>query len=256
MPWLRRLIRLPLLVLHLLLGVFLTVLVVRGDPRRLPPLSRRVVQWWLGAIATVLGVRVTVAGEPGPGPVLMTSPHLSWLDIAVLGGADECVFLSKEEVRRWPVVGWLAARAGTLFISRGLRHSMEAAVADIATVLGRGRRVVIFPEGTTTDGTLRRFKGRLLQAAIDAGVPVQPVMLRYPGNGGTHPQVPFVGDTSLVEHIWELSAARGVRAEVAYLAPIPAAGHTPRELTRHAERAVREALARPHAGRAEGLTPN
>lgn len=242
MPWLLRAYRLPLLVLHLLLGVSLTLLLAPADARRLRPFNRRVVRWWLGAICTILGVRVTVRGTAGPGPVLMTAPHLSWLDIPVLGGASECVFLSKAEVREWPVVGWLAARAGTLFISRGARHSMEQAVADMADALKRGRQVVLFPEGTTTRGELRRFKGRLLQAASDAGTPVQPVMLRYPAAGGTHPAVPFVGDTTLVENIWGLAGARGVVAEVAYLEPIRPRGETPAQLARAAEAAVREAL--------------
>jgi len=242
MPWLRRTLRLPLLVLHILLGVILTGLLAWGDARALPAFSRRIVRWWLGTVGVILGVKVTVHGRPLPGPVLMTAPHLSWLDIAVLGGAEECVFLSKAEVRRWPVVGWLAARAGTLFIHRGRRHSMEQAVADIADALGRGHRVVVFPEGTTTSGTLRRFKGRMLQAAADTGAPIQPVMLRYPHAGGTHLQVPFVGDADLVGHVWALSAQSGIRAEIAYLDPITDVGHKPNELAREAEQAVRQAL--------------
>lgn len=247
MPWLRRLLRLPVLVLHLLLGAVLTVLLFRGTPVRRPHRDRRIVRWWLATIPTILGIRVAVHGHPEPGPVLLTAPHLSWLDIPVLGGASECVFLSKDEVRHWPLIGWLAARAGTLFIGRGRRESMEQAVTRITRVLGEGGRVLVFPEGTTTSGTLRRFKGRLLQAAIDAGAPVQPVMLRYPHAGGTHPVVPFVGDTGLVEHIWALSAASGVEAEVAYLQAIPAANRTPAELARAAEHAVRLALGQEQA---------
>lgn len=247
MPWLRRLLRLPVLVIHLLLGAVLTAFLFRGHGTRRPPRDQRIVRWWLGAIPAILGIRVSVQGHPGPGPVLLTAPHLSWLDIPVLGGANECVFLSKEEVRHWPLIGWLAVRAGTLFIGRGRRESMEQAVEGIAQVLEQGGQVLVFPEGTTTSGTLRRFKGRLLQAAIDTGTPVQPVMLRYPHPGGTHPQVPFVGDAGLVEHIWALSAASGVEADVAYLQPIPAANHTPRELARAAEYAVRLALGQEQA---------
>lgn len=204
-------------------------------------------RWWLGAIPPILGIRVSVRGRPTPGPVLLTAPHLSWLDIPVLGGTGEGVFLSKEEVRHWPIIGWLAARSGTLFIGRGRRESMEQAMTSIADVLDQGGQVLVFPEGTTTSGTLRRFKGRLLEAAIHAGAPIQPVMLRYPHPDGTHPLVPFVGDTGLVEHIWALSAATKVEAEVAYLAPIPATNRTSNELARAAESAVRQALGQEQA---------
>ncbi len=247
MPWLRRLLRLPLLVLHLVLGAILTALLFRGTPAWRSARDRRIVRWWLSVIPAILGIRISVHGRPGPGPVLLTAPHLSWLDIPVLGGVGECVFLSKEEVRHWPLIGWLAARSGTLFIGRGRRESMEEAVKNLSGVLDQGGQVLVFPEGTTTSGTLRRFKGRLLQAAIDSGTPVQPVMLRYPHTDGTHPLVPFVGDAALVEHIWALSAASGVEAEVVYLQPITTANRTPGELARAAEYAVRLALGQERA---------
>jgi 1-acyl-sn-glycerol-3-phosphate acyltransferase len=169
-------------------------------------------RWWHRRLARILGIRVTVVGAPPQRPVVFAATHLSWADIPVLGSAADCAFLSKDEVRDWPVVGWLSARAGTLFIRRGDRRSATETIDTLTAALAAGRQVMLFPEGTTTRGEVRRFKGRLLQAAVTAGVPVQPVALSYPApEGGTHPLVPFVDDMGFMAHLLELMASPAQR---------------------------------------------
>jgi 1-acyl-sn-glycerol-3-phosphate acyltransferase len=192
---------------------------------------------------------VRVQGVAPGTAALVASPHHSWLDIPVLGGVMDCAFLSKAEVRQWPVVGWLAARAGTLFVRRGERRSAEEAVARMEEAIAAGREVVFFPEGTTTSGELRRFRPRLFAAAVTTGAPVQPVALVYPdGDGGTHPAVTFTGTMQIVPHALAMLRVRRVEARVCFLPPVAAAGRSPAELARLSEERVRAALERCRGG--------
>ncbi len=243
MPWPLRAYRLLLLAIHLCLGAALAALRLSGDPRTMTPGALATIRWWHRRLCRILGIRVSVSGRAVTGPVVFASTHLSWTDIPVLGSVTDCAFLSKDEVRRWPVVGWLSARAGTLFIRRGDRRSAVETIATLAEALGSGRQVVLFPEGTTTRGEVRRFKGRLLEAAVAAAVPLQPVALSYPEGGGTHPRVPFVDDMGFLEHLVALTAAREVHARVEFLEPVSPEDSTAAGLAAAAEAAVRERLA-------------
>ncbi len=151
----------------------------------------------------------------------MVANHISWLDIALLGGVANPRFLSKQEVRQWPVIGWLAEKSGTLFITRGKAGAAAQASATILQALQSGRSVLLFPEGTTTTGNdVRTFHARLLAPAFDANVPVQPVAVRYPGKDGlTHPLVPYVDQQSLWDNLKSVLAEPGIQAEIHFLPP-------------------------------------
>ena len=111
--------RVFLLTLHVLVGIIVTPLAVRRRQDGTLRTNPQVTSWWHKRVADILGVTVTVAGHRPVPPALLASNHVSWLDIVVLGGLTHTDFLSKYEVRGWPVIGWLSARAGTLFIRRG-----------------------------------------------------------------------------------------------------------------------------------------
>lgn len=237
MPLLRRSYRLVLLSLHLLAGVGLTLLFAPRDPSQ--PFSdfhRAVVRWWHRRLCRVLGVRVTVQGRPAGTPALLVANHVSWLDIPVIGGAADLAFLSKAEVRRWPLVGWLAHKAGTLFIQRGGKNASNAASEVMTFQLLRGRSVLVFPEGTTSEGDgVRRFHPRLFAAAQLADRPVQPVALRFRNGGSRDTVAPFVGDDSFPAHLWRVLGARGIEAELVFCPPISSRGVERRVLAEKAQ---------------------
>ncbi|WP_050396955.1 lyso-ornithine lipid O-acyltransferase, partial [Pseudomonas aeruginosa] len=139
------------------------------------PLRQRLTRWWLARLCAALPFEVRVSGEAPRQPMLWVANHVSWTDIPLLGALAPLTFLSKAEVRAWPLAGWLAEKAGTLFIRRGSGDS-RLINQRLAEQLHRGRNLLIFPEGTTTNGeSLRTFHGRLMASALEAGVAVQPV---------------------------------------------------------------------------------
>ncbi|MDD2892379.1 MAG: lysophospholipid acyltransferase family protein [Halothiobacillaceae bacterium] len=198
---------------------------------------------WHAQACRALAVDITTQGEAQPG-VLYICNHISWLDIPVLGSQLPGVrFLAKSEIRSWPLIGWLAARAGSLFIERGNGHD---SVQHISHALQQGHSVLIFPEGTTTDGlSLRRFHPRLLQAAHEANAAIQPIALRYlDAQQMPNPRVAYIDDDRFNDTLQRIVHENGLRAEVHFLALIhPEA--TPRsQLAALAHARISEAL--PH----------
>lgn len=217
----RGLLRLPLalwrvlrLVLHLLHGMAVIAL-------RFPSLDaagrHARIGWWAAGVLRAAGVALRVSGTPRPGATLLVANHVSWLDIVALHAAvPHARFVSKADVLHWPLVGWLAAGAGTLFIERERKRDALRVVHQMAEALDAGDTVAVFPEGTTGDGrTLLPFHANLLQAAIATGTPVQPVVLRYSEPGyDVSPTVTWLGATTLVHSIWHIAGARGLEVHV------------------------------------------
>ena len=137
---------------------------------------------WSARMLAILGVESKLVTNLPAKPSLIVANHLSWLDILVLGSLIPVRFLSKDEIRGWPIIGRLALGAQTLFIKRGDRSSAEKAITEIEGSLRSEEFVVVFPEGTSTHGPMpSRFKGRLIEAARIAGVAVCPVAIYYSG---------------------------------------------------------------------------
>lgn len=197
-----------------------------------------------------LGFRVSTEGAFSDRPVLYVSNHISWSDIPVLGGMVPLRFLSKAEVGRWPVIGWLAVQAGTLFIQRGSGKAGQAR-REIAHTLQRGQSVLVFPEGTTTAGvTVLPFHSRLLQAAADAGVDIQPISIGYLRNGHPDHLAPFIGDDEFQHHLVRM--LRQPSVEVGVIAhPVVSLrdGCELSEIARELQKTVQEGLWQIQAGR-------
>ncbi len=176
------------------------------------------VQAWSLQMLVCLGIRLIVKGIPAEqGPVLLVANHISWLDISALHAARYCRFVSKSDVKGWPVIGRLAAGVGTLFIERQSRRDTRRIVHHMAASLSAGDVVAVFPEGTTGDGVhLLPFHGNLLQAAIAANVPVQPVALTFVDEyTGQHSQAPcYVGDDTLLSSVWRTLGTPGIAVQV------------------------------------------
>ncbi|WP_022956278.1 lysophospholipid acyltransferase family protein [Perlucidibaca piscinae] len=200
------------------------------------------VTWWLRRLTSSLQLRISVQGEPVEEPALWISNHVSWMDIPVLGGVRRLHFLSKAEVAEWPLIGLLAKVAGTLFIRRGSGDSALVS-AQMAEAIGEGKRVLFFPEGTTTDGhTVKRFFAKLFQTAHLAGCRIQPMVLCYQHDGELHPLAPFIGDDEMGAHLLNLLALGPMDVTVQFLPVIDPAGHTAPELAIHCEDIMRTAL--------------
>lgn len=212
---------------------------------QLPPTHREAhVQAWAQRLLSLWGIQLVVRGEPPhSGPMLLVANHISWLDIVVMHAARHCRFVSKADVKDWPIVGTLAAAAGTLYLQRESRRDAMRVVHHMAEALREGDVVAVFPEGTTSDGAaLLPFHGNLIQAAIAAPAPVQPVALQFidQASGATSLVPCYVGDDTLVGSVWRTLTTPGIQAVVSFGAPQRADGRDRRTWARDLRRAVEE----------------
>jgi 1-acyl-sn-glycerol-3-phosphate acyltransferase len=219
--------RLLRVVVHVLRGVAIVALRFRDLDAKAR--QAHIGRWSLGLLHA-LGVGLVSEGQFRAGANLVVANHISWLDIAAVHAVcPRARFVSKSDVRHWPLLGWLIGAVGTLFIERERKRDAVRVVHQMAESLARGDVVAVFPEGTTGDGRkLLPFHANLLQAAISANVPVQPVALRYTEPGLDHsPAVSWLGATTLVHSVWAIACARGLLVRVTAL---------PARATRHADR--------------------
>ncbi len=204
------------------------------------------VQQWSAHALKVLGVELAVHGSPPVlGPVLVVSNHVSWLDILVINAARPCRFVSKADVKAWPLVGRLVEEAGTLFIEREKRRDAVRVVHHLAESLRAGDVLAVFPEGTTGDGSaVLPFHANLLQAALSAHSPVLPVALRYVDakDGELHAAPTYVGDTTLVASIWRTLCARDLVARLDFGQPQLAEGRDRRAWAEALREDIRQRL--------------
>ena len=199
---------------------------------------------WSRQLLAVLGVRVRATGTP-PAHGLLVANHISWLDIYAINALAPTIFLSKDEVRHWPVIGWLATRAGTLFLERGSRAAAQQAKKHLAAELGAGHLVGVFPEGTTGFGDhVMPFHAALFQSAIAAGAVVRPVLIRYTDKQDQPTTATaYVGDTSLWQCMRSIATGSGLTVDVAFLPAIETVGADRRHLAHHSHQFISHALA-------------
>jgi 1-acyl-sn-glycerol-3-phosphate acyltransferase len=208
------------------------------------------VRRWSARLLRLLGVRLAARGQvpaPAGAPLVLVSNHVSWLDIFVIDALRATRFVAKSEVRGWPLLGWLAARTGTMFIERGRRHAAAAVNRDVAAALAGLDTVGLFPEGTTTVGDeLKPFHAALFQAAIECRHPLRPVAIRYrDADGAPSMAATYVGDQSFVESLWAITGERAIVAEVTFGEDIATAGSDRRTVSRHAETVIARLLSLP-----------
>ncbi len=225
------------LAVHILQGVLVTTLVYPLVPRSAHQRRRR---RWSETLLHILGIRLQLEGAPIAPGCLLVANHISWVDIFVINAAAPAAFVSKAEVRGWPLIGWLAAKNDTIFLRRGSRGHARVINAETAALLDAGDNVALFPEGTTTDGShVLHFHGALLQPAIACGHAVQPLALSYHGADGRFSRAPaYDGELSLAQSLANIIAARTTVARLQAAAPLPTAAATDRRALARAARAA------------------
>ncbi len=250
MPFVLAPLRAVLFVLHILagLGIVLLVFPLCGWPMR-----NRINRGWSRVLVAVCGARIVVDGVPVPDPLaatgisagspgrLVLSNHVSWIDVFALNAVMPCRFVAKAEIGRWPLLGALVTRSGTLYIERGRRHAVAAMNHIVREHLKAGETVAVFPEGTTTDGRrLLPFHSNLLAPALEVGSPVWPVAIRYAEAGEPTDAAAFIGDMGLLTSLVKILTARALAIHITVLPAIEVDQHG----NRHAvARAARTAIA-------------
>ena len=242
--------RAPLAV-ALLLGGLLTIALI--FPRVSYARRDRIIARWSRWLLRACGIRLIEQPDPKAqslaslrGPALIVANHISWIDIFLMLATTSAHFVAKIEIASWPVVGRLVIGAGTLFIERGKRHAVHQLNERIESMLAAGRRVAVFPEGTTSDGLrLLQFHGNLLEPALRAQAPIIPVGVRYTDLQGRYsPAIDFTGNMSFGESMKRVLGAPGF---VATLHTLPALEDpaTRQQAARSARAVIAEKLALP-----------
>jgi 1-acyl-sn-glycerol-3-phosphate acyltransferase len=238
------------LALHIGYGLTLAV----AYPWFALPIRRRILQQWSADMLHILNVRIDIAGDDPLHKLhhgLIVTNHISWLDVFVLNAVVPMRFIAKSEVRRWPVIGWLCARAQTLFLERGKARSAARINVQLVELLQHGECLAVFPEGTTTDGSqVAHFHASLLQPAIDAGAQVHPVAIRYQDSDGTHSTAAaYIDDLSFGASIWNILSTPQLHVRLIATPPLDAQNMDRRSLTRASQDRIGNAL------RTASLTP-
>ena len=212
-------------LLHIVVGFFTILLVFP----RLNQEQREIrIQVWSHEMLGLIAIKLIVKGHPASnGPMLLVANHISWLDITSLHAARFCRFVSKADIKKWPVIGTLATGVGTLFIERESRRDAMRVVHHMTDRLRAGDVIGVFPEGTTSDGQgVLPFHANLFQAAITADAPIQPVALQFiDQTTGQRSAAPcYVGDDTLVESVWRTLCASNVAVVITFGEPQLAQG--------------------------------
>ena len=206
MRWLRYLYRVPLLSWHVVVDLPLVLLLMAVGGGQL---ERRMVQLWSSGLMRVFGLRVRSFGTPLPGVAMFVANHVSWADIVALHSQRMMGFVAKREIAGWPLIGWMASRADTIFHERGSTESLGGVLQQMLARLQAG-------------GAVGPFHARIFTAAVEAGVPVQPVALRYGDGGRDQMVVAFRPGENFLMNFFRMLGEPSRAAEVCFLEPIPA----------------------------------
>ncbi len=201
----------------------------------------RVLRWWAGATAALLGVKITTVGAAPPPPFLLVANHLSYLDVVVLAARTDCRFVAKRDVSSWPLIGLLCRAVGTIFVDRENRRDLVRVNAATGRAMREGVGVVLFAEGTSSKGaTVLPFKPGLLERAARSELAVAYAALSYRvrrGETPAHLSVCWWGDMTLIKHLVGLTKLSAIEATLVFgRAPVRAADR--KQLARELRAAV------------------
>jgi 1-acyl-sn-glycerol-3-phosphate acyltransferase len=233
---------------HLLHGMFT---VATRFPNATPQTRTELNRAWSVEMLRRCGMKLVVHNDQArlDSGALVVGNHVSWIDIYVVNAWRPTPFVSKAEVRQWPIVGWLAQQLDTIFLQREKRSDAKRIMHELSERLKRGELMCVFPEGTTSAGKdLLPFHSNLFQAAVSAGCPVQPICLMYEDGNGRQSEAPaYIDDLTLSFTLNAMLRARPLTAHL-YVCDALAAGDDRRVLAKEAQAAIEGALRRMQAG--------
>jgi 1-acyl-sn-glycerol-3-phosphate acyltransferase len=237
------LFRATLLALHIACGLVLAV----TYPWFGIGVRRRILQSWSAGLLHIFNVRIDIAGDDPLHALrhgLIVTNHISWLDVFVLNAVVPMRFVAKAEVRRWPVIGWLCARAQTLFLERGKARAAARINVHMVELLRQGECLAVFPEGTTTDGAqVAHFHSSLLQPAVDAGTKVHAIAIRYQDESGARSTAAaYIDELSFGASLWNILGTPVLHVRLIAAASLDACTLDRRSLTRSARECINAAL--------------
>ena len=247
MGTLRLFYRIPWMLVHLMIGLPLTLLSI-GTPARAIRIGERsldhfMINWWSGMTCSIFGLRRNLQGKFHPGAQLVVSNHISWLDIHLLHSVSPMGFVAKAEIQNWKLAGRVATFGDTVFHQRGSHDSSSGVSTMMVQRLQQGKKVAIFPEGGILPGDgVKRFHARMFAAAIETGLPVQPVMIRYLRDDRHYTGMTFFRGEHFLANVFRLLRQRRCIAEVSILPFIYPAGKQRRELAKESEAVIRAAF--------------
>jgi len=192
----------------------------------------RCTQLWSKGMARIINLRVKVSGDiPAEMGALVVSNHMSYLDIIMHGSIMPLRHAPKSDIAKWPVLGWYIGLSRPIWIDRTSKQSSESTMRDYAETMKRGMHLIVYPEGTTTDGKsgVLPFKSAPFEAAVSADAPILPVITRYRQASG-EPTVCWYGDMKLLPHAWQVLKLSSIEAELRFLQPIFPEGRSRKEL--------------------------
>jgi 1-acyl-sn-glycerol-3-phosphate acyltransferase len=187
--------------------------------------ANRVTKWrnenfrgWACACSRLMGIAITVNNEPPKAPFLLVSNHLSYVDILVLAAQADCTFIAKADVARWPFIGTLCRAMDIIFIDRRMKRRIPEVLQEIDHILQRGLGVVLFAEGTSTDGrSVLPFKTSLLEVAARNQMPVHFARIAYKSNEiQVEQSICWWGEMTFCDHLFRLLQTRSFQADLVY----------------------------------------
>jgi 1-acyl-sn-glycerol-3-phosphate acyltransferase len=205
--------------------------------------------WWSQKLVRIVGVEMHVEGPP-PGPgAMVAANHVSWIDVFCVSSVRSTRFIAKSEVRDWPVAGWIAERAGTLFVRRARRHDTARINDMVHAALAQGDCVGLFPEGTTTMGDrLLKFHSSLFEPAVANRAVVHPIAIRYEHADGSLSRAMAYDDLSFMQSLSLIVRQRHVVARITFLDVVEVEGLTRRDVAAVAQERIASRLGLPSPG--------
>ena len=235
-PFITRIYRLFRIIIHTIAGLFLAAVVL---PFVNSKVKSSLIKRWCAGLLKAFNIHLKLFGQlpltTSQGFMLVAN-HVSWIDIHALNSLIALRFISKDDVKSWPIFGYLAIKVNTLFIDRAKLHEASKIVDICAESLIKNDNLCFFPEGTTSDGRqVLPFKSSLLQAAINANACIYPIAIRYLNEDGSiNTQMAYAGETTMLQSVVSIINIKSPKVELHFLAPINSAGQNRRQLTQFA----------------------
>jgi 1-acyl-sn-glycerol-3-phosphate acyltransferase len=194
--------------------------------------NKKIINTWSKILCYVFGLKIKAIGKIQKNPVFIVANHVTWLDIPVIHSYKLAGFVAKEEISRWPLLGWIVKSGETLFIARGKHESRRKVLQLIDARLNAGRSIAVFPEGRVTDGSyVSCFHRQLMQAAVETKTPVQAIAIKYyKSNGSRNNNICFVDDESFVGNVFRLLSLPKSTVELNFCDSIETTNLSAREL--------------------------